>query len=309
MLINRAENRGHENLLPQIRQHAETSIEFYQRHRRFLRFVDTHQKWLLIHLIADTCGHPEDDSRMHGAAANWICDRAFELGIASRNTALAFFNQLAAYGYLVRKDCRADRRIRLVSLAESAETVLLGWTRLVVEAATGRDTGGLGEDCLRHIYLDLAAGLLADPKWVKPPMDVGLTQDMRGGWLVMSEILRHLPIAAAGDAWIAAPGLSIPRMATELGLSRSTLYRLVRLSVEAGTMAWDEIQAVPALSINLYHLRQFCRWLDRLHKAAQAAHDRHASRAPVETVTPAFDLPYMEEAGYRSRPAGRVACQ
>ena len=58
MPMNRAEHRGHENLLPQIRQHAELSLELHERHRRFLRFVDTHQKWLLVHLIADTCGRP-----------------------------------------------------------------------------------------------------------------------------------------------------------------------------------------------------------------------------------------------------------
>jgi hypothetical protein len=306
MLMNRAENRGHENLLPQIRQYAEMSVEFHARHRRFLRFVDTHQKWLLLHLIADTC-NADNEGGMHGAAANWICDRASELGIASRNTSLAFFNQLAAYGYLAKKECRGDRRIRLISLSEGAEAVMLDWTRLVVESATGEDTGSLGDDRLRCIYLDIAASLLADGKWMKPPIDVSLTQDMRGGWLVMSDILRHLPVEATGEAWVPARNLNIPCMSRHFGLSRSTLYRLVRLSVEAGTMAWDEKDTISMLSINLYHLRQFCRWIGRLHDAAVDAHARHASG--VEAETSGFNMPALGEIGYPGCRSNTIACR
>lgn len=298
MLINRADTSGHENLLPQIRQHAELSIGFYQKNRRFLRFVDTHQKWLLVHLISDTCGRPADGSGTTGAAANWICDRAADLGIASRNTSLAFFNQLAAYGYLSKKDCRGDRRIRLISLSESAEAVMLDWTCIVVAAAVGEDVYALDKECLRRIYREIASCLLADPKWLKPPMDIGLTQDMRGGWLVMSEILRHLPVDATGDAWVQAPGLSIPRMARHFGLSRSTLYRLVRLSVEAGTMAWDEANAIPALSINLYHLRQFCRFIGRLQETAARAYEMHVTAEEADVEALDLDLSRLDATGF-----------
>ena len=307
MLMNRADISGHENLLPQIRQYAEMSVEFHARHRRFLRFVDTHQKWLLLHLIADTCGNADNAGSAHGAAANWICDRASQLGIASRNTSLAFFSQLAAYGFLTKKECRGDRRIRLISLSEGAEAAMLDWTRLIMESATGEDTCSLSTGCLRCIYLDVAAGLLADNKWMKPPIDVSLTQDMRGGWLVMSEILRHLPVEATGDAWVPALGLNIPRMSTHFGLSRSTLYRLVRLSVEAGTMVWDEKNTIQTLSINLYHLRQFCRWIGRLHDAAADAYARHASTADTEPSR--FDIPALSEISYPANRTDSVSCR
>jgi AraC-like DNA-binding protein len=307
MLMNRADNRGHENLLPQVRQYSEMSVEFHGRHCRFLRFVDTHQKWLLLHLIADTCGNADNADSMHGAAANWICDRASEFGIASRNTSLAFFNQLAAYGYLAKEECRGDRRIRLVSLADCAEAVMLDWTRLIVESATGEETCSLGNNCLRRIYLDIAASLLADSKWMKPPVDVSLTQDMRGGWLVMSEILRHLPVEATGEAWVPALRLNIPDMSRHFGLSRSTLYRLVRLSIEAGTMAWDEKNAISTLSVNLYHLRQFCRWIGRLHDAAMSAHARHAAGAEAEPLS--LDLPSLDGIGYPANKADAISCR
>lgn len=260
---------GHENLPPEIRRHAEANIDYFRRHHRFLRFVDTRQKWLLVHLIAVIC-HGDGDSPT-GAAANWICERASELGIASRNTSLAFFNQLAAYGYLDKKDYRGDRRVKLISLSASTEAALADWTRTLIGAATGHDPDILGNGTVIGIYLAMTAALLDDPKWVRAPLDVCLTQDMRGGWLVMSEILRHLPKAATDEAWIPAPGLSIPAMTRSFGLSRSTLYRLVRVSAEAGIMAWRERRAVSTLMVSLYHVRQYSRWTGRLLQAAAAS--------------------------------------
>lgn len=268
----RAGLSGYESLFPEIRRHAEANIDYFTRHRRFLRFVDTRQKWLLAHLIARTC-HDAADGMMGGAAANWICERAASLGVASRNTSLAFFSQLAAYGYLDKRDHSGDRRIKLMSLSAGMETALADWTRMLVEAATDSDAGALDHEALMRIYLDMMAGLLDDPKWVRAPLDICLTQDMRGGWLVMSEILRHLPRgAAAEEAWIPAAGLSIPAMTLSFGLSRSTLYRLVRASVEAGIMVWAERQAVSTLMINRYHVRQYSRWIGLVLQAAAASH-------------------------------------
>lgn len=271
MLTTRAGISGHENLSPEMWRHAEANIDYFQRNRRFLRFVDTRQKWLLLHLIAVTC-HGDGDSMMLGAAANWICERASERGIASRNTSLAFFNQLAAYGYLNKRDHRGDRRIKLISLSESTEAALVDWTRMLVETATSDDTCALDHKMVMGIYLDMMGRLLDTPKWLKAPLDICLTQDMRGGWLVMSEVLRHLPKGATGEAWIPAPGVSIPAMTESFGLSRSTLYRLVRVSVEAGIMAWEDRQSVSTLMVNLYHVRQYWRWVGRSLEAAAAAY-------------------------------------
>lgn len=269
MSTTRAGISGHENLLPEIRRHAEASIDFFRRHRRLLRFVDTRQKWLLVHLTAVTChgGGP-----VPGAAANWICEKASELGIASRNTSLAFLNQLAAYGHLVKSDHPGDRRIKLVSLSEGTLAALVDWTRTLVETATGSDPGTLDAATMMGVYIDMMGGLLDNHKWLRAPLDICLTQDMRGGWLVMSEILRHMPNAATAEAWIPAPDLSIPAMSQSFGLSRSTLYRLVRVSVEAGIMTWEERRNASVLLVNLYHLRQYSRWIGRLLEAAAASY-------------------------------------
>lgn len=314
MPMTRADIRGHDNLLPEIRLHAEATIDYFQRNRRFLRFIDTRQKWLLVHLIAVTC-NDEGNGPVRGAAANWICQRACELGIASRNTALAFFNQLAAYGYLDKRDHRGDRRIRLISLAESTERALADWARMLVEITDDRDGSSLDHETLMRIYLATITALLDDPKWVKAPLDVCLTQDMRGGWLVISEILRHLPTGATGEAWIPAPGLSIPAMTDSFGLSRSTLYRLVRVSVDAGIMAWEECRSVSTLMLNVYHLRQYSRWTGRLLEAAAAAHqealyDRDAAvtAVPDRFPPPADRGPRADERRFH-RPLNGERCK
>lgn len=280
MPTNSTSATGHENLLPEIRRYAEANIDYFRRHRRFLRFVDTRQKWILVHLIAVTC-RDDDHALFRGAAANWICERAAALGIASRNTSLAFFNQLAAYGYLNRNDHRGDRRIKLISLSDSTEVALVDWTRMLVEIATVNDAWMLDRETVMGIHRETMNRLLENPKWIKAPLDICLTQDMRGGWLAISEILRHLPRTATGEPWIAAPGLSIPAMAESFGLSRSTLYRLVRVSVEAGIMAWEERQTVSTLVISSYHVRQYSRWIGRLLEATATSYSKAVGRRPV----------------------------
>jgi hypothetical protein len=302
MLTMHAGISGHQNLLPEIRRHAEASLAYFKRNRRFLRFIDTRQKWLLVHLIAVTCqGNAEGPVR--GAAANWVCERASELGIASRNTSLAFFNQLAAYGYLSKTVHRGDRRIKLMSLSDGMETALADWTRMLIESATGDDTSALDRPAMIRIYLDMMAGLLGNPKWVRAPLDICLTQDMRGGWLVMGEILRHLPKSETGEAWIPAPGVSIPAMTESYGLSRSTLYRLVRASVDAGIMAWQEHQAVTTLTVNLYHVRQYSRWICRLLEAAVASHARVSREQPAAEAATLEGFPVVGLEG-AARPTG-----
>ena len=129
------ELEGHHALFAASRRQARRVLDFHRRHGRFLRFVDTHQKWLLLHMIADTCSE-----RAEGVAANWICERAQDIGIASRNTTLAFFGQLAAYGYLVRRECAADKRVKLVALSRETEKILAEWV-LVQLGGVSPDSG------------------------------------------------------------------------------------------------------------------------------------------------------------------------
>ena len=271
MSTTQSDSCGHETLSSPVRRHAEASIDYFTRNRRFVRFVDTRQKWLLMHLVAVTC-QDSGNGPVRGAAARWICERACELGISSRNTAVSFFNQLVAYGYLEKRDHRGDRRVKLISLAPAAEKALADWTRMMVEIATGRDVAALDRQALMRIHVAMSAELLGDPRWVRAPLDICLTQDMRGGWLTMSEILKHLPMAATGEAWIPAPGFSIPATTDSFGLARSTLYRLARASVEAGIMTWQDGRSVATLMVSLYHVRQYSRWIGRLLAAAERAH-------------------------------------
>ncbi|RYF98005.1 MAG: hypothetical protein EON94_13920 [Caulobacteraceae bacterium] len=271
MLTTHADRPGHDDLLPETRRYAEASLDCFKRNWRFLRFLDTRQKWMLMHLVTLTCSQ-EREGRAQGAAANRICEAASSLGIASRNTSLAFFGQLAAYGYIHKRDDCDDRRVKLLSLSDSAEAALMDWTRGLIETATGQDAGGIDMATLKCIHLEIVERLFADAKWVKAPLDIRLTQDTRGGWLIMSALLRHMQDDAPGGAWVAAPGLRVPDVAKSFGLSRSTLYRLVRVSVEAGIMAWEEPQT-GVLMVNEYHLRQYSRWVGRLLQATSAACD------------------------------------
>jgi hypothetical protein len=269
---------------------AELAQSFHRRHCRFLRFIDTHQKWLLLHLIADTCASAGACRGQKGAAANWIIERAAELEIASRNTTLAFFAQLPAYGYVERQDCRADRRIKLVSLSPGVEAILADWAGMIA-ASLSPDEAEPQEATLWLLYLDIAHALLDSPKYLVPPCDVRLTQEMRGGWLIMSHILTLLDPLDANCEEIPVPEFNAPHCARAYGLSRSTLYRLLRLGAEAGIMGWRTEAQIPLFWISRYHLKQYCRWNQRVLDAAELTlgADR---RFPAAVPSNSVEIPY-----------------
>lgn len=247
---------------------AEQIPDFHRRHRRFLRFVDTHQRWLLVHLLADCCA----GGGQAGAAVNGITDRAGALGIASRNTTLAFLGQLAAYGYLERRHCHADRRIKLVTPTAETRAILADWA-VMLQASLApeavEEAAEPGSDW--PAYLAIAAALLGRQGYLSPPADVRLTQDMRGGWLVMSHMLRHVQPAEAGLERVIVRNFNAPGCASTFGLARSTVYRLLRLATDAAIMGSGIDARVPFWWLSGYHIRQYCRWNGHLLEAAQAA--------------------------------------
>jgi AraC-like DNA-binding protein len=258
----------HEALFAATRRQAERALEFHSRHSRFLRFVDTHQKWLLLHLIADTSA-----GNSGGIAVNWIAQRAHELGIASRNTTLAFFAQLSAYGYLVRRDNRSDRRMRLVSLSSETQDVLIEWSTLLVASLTSEECLDADREDFYAIYLSTAKAILDMPQYIRPPVDVSLMQDIRGGWLAMNHLLSGVEHVDCGKDAVLIPDFTLADHARQFAMSRSTIYRLFRLAEDAALLGWQSEKGVPMLWMSGYHLRQYCRWNARLLAAARSAID------------------------------------
>jgi len=251
---------------------AEHMQLFHHRHARFLRFIDTQQKWLLLHLTAHTCASAGLTRCETGAAANWIADRATDLGIASRNTALAFFGQLAAYGYIERRDCRADRRIKLVALSPETRRIMADWAATLVASLRPDDIDdAVGPDDFWPIYLDIAGAVLDSPDYLVPPPDVRQIQEMRGGWLVISHMLGHIDPNDVGFDRISLRDFNAPACARAFGLSRSTVYRLLRQAGDAGIMGSGAEAQIPFVWLSGNYLQKYCRWNGSLFSAAHAA--------------------------------------
>lgn len=264
MSILHADIAGHEQLLPEIHSRAHRTLQTYNAHRSLLRFLDTRQKWLLLHVISSACG--QETTRLdRQVTCNRICDEAAALGIASRNTALGFIDQLVAYRHLIKRDCPADRRMKLLSLAPSTIAALADLTRLALDD----DENLQADEQAFSIHRDAIQTLLAEPKWVNPPLDIRLTHDTRGGWLLMQVILARL--APPADGWLRVEAFNVPDVSRQLSLSRSTVYRLLRMAIDAGIMRWSSLATGCGLEVSHYHLMQYMRWNSRLTAAYRLA--------------------------------------
>jgi hypothetical protein len=161
----------------------------------------------------------------------------------------------------------------------------------MIAASLSPDEAEPEEATLWLLYLDIAHALLDSPKYLIPPCDVRLTQEMRGGWLIMSHILTLLDPSDANCEEIPVPEFNAPHCARAYGLSRSTLYRLLRLGAEAGIMGWRTEAQIPLFWISRCHLKQYCRWNQRVLDASALTlgADR---RFPAAVPSNSLEIPY-----------------
>jgi hypothetical protein len=120
--------------------------------------------------------------------------------------------------------------------------------------------------------------LLDMPQFIRPPVDVSLMQDIRGGWLVMNHLLSGIEVAECCHDNVLIPDFTLADHARQYSMSRSTIYRLFRLAEDSGLLGWQQESSASMLWMSGYHLRQYCRWNARLLAAIRFARDEAAMK-------------------------------
>ena len=215
-----------------------------------------------------------------------LTERIGELRLASRNTAMGFLGQLVAYGWLDRHACASDNRMKLVcpsrrlvaAMDDWLDTVILG---LAAERASLRGIG-LG-------YPEVARALLALRAYREPPPQLRQLFAMRGGWLLMNDIIAQLKPVVFGAGPFVVEGFSAGQCAQRLGLSRTTVYRFIHAAAEAGVMSMSRERGA-GLAVEAAGLRAYQGWLLVLRRAMTAGLGDSAPQiSAVEHSAPQVD--------------------
>lgn len=240
---------GADRLLAESRFHdclvfaAEELLATHQEIPKEVRYLSDLQKWLLSQAtLALHFEHRLDPARPPISPTNLL---RFLAGtpIASRNTVLAFLNEMRHYGLVEQIAC-ADRRQRMFRARPYTEDLIRRWYGTHLEALDRIDTAGRAArlrddpDLIVYAQTRMARLMLSSRGWCHPPASVGLFTRAESGSNVLHELAArapwHLP---AGRVWIGP--VSASGVAARYRISQSHTARILAAARGAGLIGWE----------------------------------------------------------------------
>ncbi len=208
-----------------------------------VRYLSDLQKWLLSQAtLALHFEHRLDPGRPPISPANLL---RFLNGstIASRNTALAFLNEMRHYG-LVEQVASTDRRQRVFRARPYTEDLIRRWYGTHLEALDLIDGAGRAgllrddPDLIIYAQTRMTHLMLASGGWCDPPDSVGLFTRAESG----SNVLHDLASRAAWQlpaeqVWIGP--VTANGVALRYRISQSHTARLLAKARDVGLIGWE----------------------------------------------------------------------
>lgn len=210
---------------------------------RAVRYLSDLQKWLLSQaMLALHFEHRLDAARPPISPTNLL---RFLDGspIASRNTALAFLNEIRHYG-LVEAFFSNDRRQRLFRALPHTEGLIARWylTHLrALDQIDGADRAGRfasQPDLIMRAQPKMARALLSSREWCDPPSTIGLFTWAESGSNILHDLASRVPWQLPAErVWIGSRSASA--IAERYHISSSHAARILAQARNAGFVGWE----------------------------------------------------------------------
>ena len=203
----------------------------------------TQQRWLMSHLAVSlhfggrAFGNP-------GLSRRDFVEAVIEHGLASRNTATAFFAEALYYGIL--QPVTVVPAVKNVAEpAPAAFSALIAWYGLHLGALDVLDGGARvarlqeeGGALLAKIHAGVARGLLASEAIRKPSALYAVFASVDDGGSLMDRLVASLDIEAAGER-ILTNITSVSALARSLNLSRTHAGRTLAAAAASDALGWS----------------------------------------------------------------------
>lgn len=237
-----------------VRHQAQALLLAHQASPRAASPFATQQRWLMSQAALAQYFRNEAAQPGSGVLAERFCDLVQHHGLASRNTAAAFINEMLKYGIVRHIAGNEGKRSRPFEPSPLALALLLHWLAIHLTTLDGLD-GGQRSAALaaQPVLLDrvqprIAVGLLASSEVCKPTRTFSLFTWVNDGGIVMDRLIagcRGEDGAAESGAIAAGPGrtttdvTSVSQLAQHLNLSRTQLGRKIAAAEAMGSIGWS----------------------------------------------------------------------
>lgn len=233
---------------------------------RLARLLASHQRWLLtqtayaLHLEYD----PLDATS--GFTAVRLTGKITAHKIASRNTVLAFIEELFTYRFITHTPGDERRRPRHFEPAEVSHQAMFGWLYFNLGALDLIDGGNraafLQENPLlfRQVQPRVAYNCLEDTNWREPPELVALFLWTEAGGMVIDHFMSRLDLEGTDPARLAVGKVETRALASDFMMSRTHLQRLLAKGAQRGCVGWYDEPKKSQLWLSRDLLREYVGW-------------------------------------------------
>lgn len=212
---------------------------------RLASLFSTQQRWLMSHVALARHFYAVRSGRP-GLSRREFLEDLQPLGLASRNTAAAFFDEVLHYG-IVQPAPAGGRAPDLVVPAPATLSALMEWFALHLDALDRVDGGNRLAQLRRapeHMLVTMqplvAASLIGNPTIRRPPQSYAIFASIDDGGSLMDRLIAGLDAdASQHEARALTNVTSISALVQRLDLSRTHAGRTIAAAAAMGALGWD----------------------------------------------------------------------
>ncbi|ARQ57563.1 UNVERIFIED_ORG: hypothetical protein GGE64_001026 [Rhizobium etli] len=233
---------------------------------RLARLLASHQRWLLtqtayaLHLEYD----PRDPTS--GLTAVGLTGRITAHKVASRNTVLAFIEELFTYRFITHTPGDERRRPRHFEPANVSLQAMSAWIHANLAALDLLDGGEraavfqANPSLMRLVQPRIARHCLEDAAWREPPAQVALFLWTEAGGLVVDNFIARMETEDAEAVKFLVGRVETRALAADFMMSRTHLQRLLAKAAQRGCVGWYDEPRKAHLWLSRHFVEEYCAW-------------------------------------------------
>jgi len=257
---------GNSSFLMSIRFLAGQTRTMFDAGPRLARLLASHQRWLLTQTAYALNLEYDPRDPTSGFTAVRLTGRITAHKVASRNTVLAFIEELHTYRFIAHTPGDERRRPRHFEPAEVSHQAMFGWILANLAALDLLDGGQraavfqANPSLMKLVQPRIARHCLEDAAWREPPEQVALFLWTEAGGLVVDHFMARMDIENAEPDRFPVGRIETRALASDFMMSRTHLQRLLAKAAQRGCVAWHDETRKTHLWLSRNFVEEYCAW-------------------------------------------------
>ncbi|MGO7362932.1 hypothetical protein [Rhizobium leguminosarum] len=257
---------GNSSFLMSIRFLAGQMRGMFDAGPRLARLLASHQRWLLTQTAYALNLEYDPRDPTSGFTAVRLTGRITAHKVASRNTVLAFIEELYTYRFITHTPGDERRRPRHFEPADVSHQGMFAWLFSNLAALDLLDGGQraalfqANTSLMRLIQPRIARHCIEDAAWREPPEQVALFLWTEAGGLVVDNFIGRMDMESSEPGRLSVGRVETRALAADFMMSRTHLQRLLAKAAQRGCVGWYDEPRKTHLWISRDFVEEYCAW-------------------------------------------------